>query len=203
MTCRPSADGVGPGGAEFASLIEALRRVLDAASLSAPSSQDARRAVAHLNQASDLLAGWRQDQSERITGRRDDLPGRGNPLLPAFRVFRFSNVEVRARVTFTEAFLGRGSVHGGVLPLLFDDVLGHLANVERAHSRTAFLHVDYRALTPIGQEVTLQADVDRIEGRKRFLSGRLLDGEKTLVEARGLFVELKPEHQASWAAGLG
>jgi acyl-CoA thioesterase FadM len=57
-----------------------------------------------------------------------------------------------------------------------------------AASRTASLTVDYRSLTPIGTELVVEGWVDRVDGRKIFVSGRLLDGDRVCAEAHGLFV---------------
>ena len=45
---------------------------------------------------------------------------------------------------------------------------------------------------PIEKELQFDAGVDRVDGRKIFVSGRLLDGETVLAEADALFVKLKP-----------
>ncbi|MBB5160612.1 hypothetical protein [Mycobacterium sp. AZCC_0083] len=47
-------------------------------------------------------------------------------------------------------------------------------------------------MTPIGRRLELDATLDRVEGRKRFVSGRLRDGTATVADAEGLFVELFP-----------
>jgi hypothetical protein len=74
-----------------------------------------------------------------------------------------------------------------------DEILGRLANSGgRTRSRTAYLHVDYRSVTPIGEELTFDGRFDRVEGRKRYLSGRMYRGEVLVTEANGLFVELRP-----------
>jgi hypothetical protein len=38
----------------------------------------------------------------------------------------------------------------------------------------------------------LDAGIDRIEGRKIFVAGRLLDGDDVLCEAEALFLKLLP-----------
>jgi len=76
---------------------------------------------------------------------------------------------------------------------VFDDLLGRLANAGgRRTSRTAYLTVNYRSITPIGRELRLEGRVDRQEGRKRFLTGRLFDGDTLCADAEGLFIELRP-----------
>jgi len=58
--------------------------------------------------------------------------------------------------------------------------------------RTAYLHVNYRQIVPIDKELQVDARVDRVEGRKIFVSGRLSDGDSVLTDAEALFVLLKP-----------
>jgi acyl-coenzyme A thioesterase PaaI-like protein len=87
-------------------------------------------------------------------------------------------------------------VHGGVLPLLFDEVLGRAAASHgRERIRTAYLNVAFKALTPLDSELTVRGWVDRVEDRKLFVRGELRDGEVLCAEAEGLFVALKPEHE--------
>jgi predicted thioesterase len=71
--------------------------------------------------------------------------------------------------------------------------LGRIANSgSRAVSRTAYLKVNYRHITPIGVELRVEATVDRIEGRKRWISGRLFHHDVLVADAEGLFIELRP-----------
>jgi acyl-CoA thioesterase FadM len=67
-----------------------------------------------------------------------------------------------------------------------------LANTGRSRSRTAYLHVNFRAISPIGHELRVTARVDRIEGRKRFLTGAIHHHGTLTADAEGLFVELRP-----------
>ena len=82
------------------------------------------------------------------------------------------------------------------MPLLFDDVLGRLSNSSGGPpARTAYLHVNFRRITPIGPELQVEATFDREEGRKRYLSGRLTKDGVLLADAEGLFVVLEPGQQ--------
>ncbi len=78
--------------------------------------------------------------------------------------------------------------------MLFDSVLGLTASVLSGsrRQRTAYLKIDYRHIVPIEKELQFDAGVDRIQGRKIFVSGRLSDGDTLLTEAEALFVRLKP-----------
>jgi acyl-coenzyme A thioesterase PaaI-like protein len=133
-------------------------------------------------------------EREQITGHRTDLPGRAQALVPPFHVDESSDRHVRGRVTFSRFYLGgNGAAHGGAVPLFFDEVLGRLANAGgRPMSRTAYLHVDYRSITPIGPELRVEAEFTHEEGRKRFIKGTIHHGETLTAEAEALFVALRP-----------
>jgi acyl-coenzyme A thioesterase PaaI-like protein len=121
------------------------------------------------------------------------LPGRGHPLLPPL-VHSGRSDHVAGTVTFTEAHAGAGSaVHGGQVALLFDEVLGGVAGYA-AKSRTASLHVNYRSLTPVGVALSFEAWVDRIDGRKVYVVGRLRDGDRLCADAEALFLRVDEWH---------
>jgi acyl-coenzyme A thioesterase PaaI-like protein len=88
-------------------------------------------------------------------------------------------------------------VHGGVLPLLFDHMFGMISHAAgRPISRTAFLHVDYRKITPIDKPLAVRGRVTSTEGRKAFVSAELVDpgglSDTVLAEGNGLMVRLLP-----------
>jgi acyl-coenzyme A thioesterase PaaI-like protein len=183
------------GGAAYADLHLAQRRLQDlltGATLPAALARDVTRRLVDLN---DLLAQHQVGEHERTDGLRPDLPGRGHPLLPSYVIDADEPGVLRGRVTFGRFHLGgNGVVHGGVQPLLFDDVLGMVVNHELdGVARTAYLHVDYRWVTPIDVELTFDATADAVDGRKRYASGRLTDADgRVLTKAEALFVQLLP-----------
>jgi len=183
------------GGRPFATFLERLREVQDLVAQAAPPEDVLAEAEAALARVGDLLRPWAAPESRVPPGHRLDLPGRGNPLLPPFLIDEETADTVRGRVRFTPYFVGGNhAAHGGALPLFFDDILGRLSNAHgRAPARTAYLHVNYRRITPIGPELSFDARIDREEGRKRFLSGVLHDaGGHVVADADGLFVVLLP-----------
>lgn len=182
------------GGAPYARFLELFRTLQDTVVSSNPPEELWEEVSAHLKTAIDLLEPWAAPEWQRPAGMRVDLPGRGNPLLIPFVWEDESEGHVRGRVVFRSFHLGgNGAAHGGTLPLLFDDVLGRLANsVGGTIGRTAYLKVNYRKITPIGVELQVDATVDRIEGRKRWVSARLSDHGTLIADAEGLFVELLP-----------
>ncbi|MBW8826074.1 MAG: PaaI family thioesterase [Acidobacteria bacterium] len=147
-----------------------------------------------LEELSTLLEPWVVPEGEQIAGTRIDLPSRGLSLLPPFVVDDATEDTVTGHVVFRRFYLGgNGAAHGGALPLFFDELLGHLANSgERPRARTAYLHVNYRHITPIEVELRFDANVHRIDGRKRWVTGRIHDGDTLVSDAEGLFVTLLP-----------
>jgi acyl-coenzyme A thioesterase PaaI-like protein len=182
------------GGAPYARFLELFRTLQDTVVGSNPPEARWEEVSADVKAAIDLLEPWAAPEWQRPAGMRVDLPGRGNPLLIPFVWDDESEGHARGRVVFRPFHLGgNGAAHGGTLPLLFDDVLGRLANsVGGSIGRTAYLKVNYRKITPIGVELQVEATVDRIEGRKRWVSARLLDQGTLIADAEGLFVELLP-----------
>jgi acyl-coenzyme A thioesterase PaaI-like protein len=133
-------------------------------------------------------------ERRRVFGRRTDLPGRGQVMSPKIVLTDSEQDSVEGTVRFGPYYLGgNGAAHGGTIPLMFDEVLGRLANSGgRPSQRTAYLHTDFRSITPIGKTLQLRAWVVSTEGRKRILRATLHDGNTLCAEAEGLFVALKP-----------
>jgi len=62
-------------------------------------------------------------------------------------------------------------------------------------TRTAYLHVDYRKITPIEEPLTAHGHISKIDGRKAFITATMTAADGTvLTEANGLMVRLLP-HQ--------
>ncbi len=124
-----------------------------------------------------------------------DLPNRGNIMQVPVNLRITDEGRVGGTARFRRFHLGRnGAVHGGALALLFDSLLGFAAFKlsDSPRQRTAFLHVNYRKIALVGKELQVDAGIDRIEGRKIFVQGRLLDGADVLCEAEALFLRLLP-----------
>lgn len=184
------------GGDEYRDLHTAHRRLQDAIAGAALPAGRAPDITRRLNEVAELLADFQVPESERWDGWRPDLPGRGEPLLPPYIIEEENDRLIRGRVTFTRFYLGgNGAAHGGTPPLLFDDVLGKVVNYhhDQGVARTAYLTVNYRRIIPIGAELRWDATVDRVDGRKRWGSARLVDADGiVLSDAEGLFLTLLP-----------
>jgi acyl-coenzyme A thioesterase PaaI-like protein len=83
-----------------------------------------------------------------------------------------------------------GYAHGGVIAAALDEAMSLVLHGQGTHAVTARLEIDLRAPAPVGSFVRLEADVERVEGRRLHVTARALgeDGGE-LAGARGVFVE--------------
>ncbi|WP_019546631.1 PaaI family thioesterase [Streptomyces sulphureus] len=182
-----------PEGEAFGELVDSVRRVQAAVSASAPPLRVAQALSGRLRDAAELLEEHEVTERERLVGGAA-LSGPGHPILVPYELDELTERELRGTVRFSRVHLGgNGAVHGGMLPLLFDDLLGTFVSMRGLPlSRTAFLTVNYRRITPVGRLLRLEATIDAVEGRKTSVTGRLLDGDALLADAEALFVQLRP-----------
>jgi acyl-coenzyme A thioesterase PaaI-like protein len=182
------------GGPDYGRFVEAVRTLQDHTRAADAPDEVITKAADMIEAVSELLAPYDADEWTTPSGRRMDLPNRGNIMqVPA--QLETAGDEVDGVIRFRRFHLGRnGAVHGGAVALMWDSVLGFAAfRLTRSHKqRTAYLHVNYRKIAPIDKELQVDARVDRTEGRKIFVTGRLLDGETVLCDAEALFVTLNP-----------
>ncbi len=154
-------------------------------------------AAEHIEKACGLLDGHQVPEGVAPAGRVLELPGLGHPLLPPW-VTRQSGADgVRMQGHFTRSHVGgNNAVHGGMIPLLYDWLFGMVVSTAGIRpTRTAYLHVDYRNVTPIDEPLIAHGRITDVDGRKVFISASMTSADGTLLsEANGLMVRLLP-HQ--------
>lgn len=183
------------GGPDYGRFVEAVRTLQDRARAADAPDGVITEAADLIEAASGLLAPYDADEWTSPSGRRMDLPNRGSVSSIPADYHKTDDGRIGGTVCFRRFHLGRnGAVHGGCIAQLFDSLLGYTTFrlTTSLYQRTAFLHVDYRKIVPIEMKLQVDAGVDSVEGRKMFISGRLLDDETVLAEAHALFVKLKP-----------
>ncbi|MDX1881814.1 PaaI family thioesterase [Mycolicibacterium sp. 120270] len=90
-----------------------------------------------------------------------------------------------------------GWVHGGVLALVLDQVMGEAASDGLTQPKfTGTITLRYLRGTPLGR-LRVEAAIERTDGYKTFVSGHMSDAEGKTVEAEGIFI--KP----AWARDAG
>ena len=182
----------GPAYGEF---VETMRTLQDlTVCVDAPDEVFAD-ALGKARELAELLEPYRAVEGQGPAGRVMHLPGRGSLLMLPWTVREAGPDGITMSGVFRRYHLGgNGAAHGGVLPLLFDDLFGMIVHYAgRPISRTAYLHVNYRKVTLLDTPLTVRGRVDRIEGRKTFVTAELLDEQgELLADCEGLMVQLLP-----------
>jgi acyl-coenzyme A thioesterase PaaI-like protein len=182
-------------GAGFGRFLTAMRRAQDLAVSADPDSDTWERAADDAEKLVALLEPFAAPEGVGPANRVPSLPGGGSLLMPPFGITKFDAEAVELTVQFSRFHVGGNSaVHGGVLPLMFDSTFGMIIHATgRPISRTAFLHVDYRKVTPIDTQLTVRGWLRESEGRKSFVNAELRDSDgHLLAEANGLMIRLLP-----------
>ncbi|OBG06964.1 thioesterase [Mycolicibacter sinensis] len=183
------------GGPDYGRFLEMMRDLQDHARAVDAPAEVISRATDALHEVCELLAPFDADEWSSPSGRRLDLPMRGNLLPVPMKLKKDDDGRLRGWARFRRFHLGRnGAAHGGAIGLLFDSVLGTASWLLTGgpYQRTAYLHVNYRSIVPIDVELQVDAWISRTEGRKIFVETTLRDGDRLLADGEALFVVLKP-----------
>jgi acyl-coenzyme A thioesterase PaaI-like protein len=174
---------------------QAVRELVDAGIRSTAPAAEIRRAQAEIEA---ITARLRTSQLPGPYGVRFRPDGRGrawgnpvvglrNAVAPPL-VITPDDRGVRSDFHLGAAYEGPpGSVHGGVLALVLDQVLGEAAGAGGKPGMTATLSLTYRQRTPLG-DLRTSAWIDRVDGIKTWARGEILGPEGVTVEAEGLFI---------------
>ncbi|MFT3660730.1 MAG: hotdog domain-containing protein [Gordonia sp. (in: high G+C Gram-positive bacteria)] len=182
--------------ASYPDFFHAMRGLMDLA-VAADADDDAyRRAAEKIGEVAAILEPHREAvEAAGPAARTVDLPGRGSVLAPPWTLDERGPDGIGGTVRFSRFHVGgHAAAHGGAVAHLFDDLYGWV--IEAAGlpiARTAYLKVDYRAVTPVDAPVRYAGRIDRVDGRKVFLVAELLDEEgSVLAESEALMVMLRP-----------
>ncbi len=179
---RPAVDRLG----------SALRDLQDRVATTSAPDDVVEEATAAISRAANLLDPYRY-VADRDKRHGDYLSEPGSmTFAPTFAPLSITGPTLTTRVRFPSFYLGsNGAAHGGAVAVVMDELLGRLALTVAGTARNAYLHVEYRNVTPLDVDLDLMSTVDRVDGRKFFLSGRMMNGDTLVAEATALFVRLR------------
>jgi len=107
-------------------------------------------------------------------------------------VFRFDGERLTGTGTLPAPYTGPpGTVHGGVVALVLDELLGATNACLGLGAYTGTLTIRYERPTPIGQELEFESWVDRTEGRKVFTVGTISAAGIVTARAEGVFIRVE------------
>lgn len=119
--------------------------------------------------------------------------GRLHPSSVGMDIRRDGDASVVATVRADPMFQGPpGRVHGGILAVLIDELMGTVNRMLGRRAFTARLAIDFRAAAPIDTELTLRAWLADQQDRKVTMRAEGRAGDTVFVEAEGLFVIPRP-----------
>jgi len=87
-------------------------------------------------------------------------------------------------------------IHGGFTSTIFDNVAGCLAFMacDLSPAVTAYLNVSHEQPMTVGKDYVAVVEVDKVEGRKVFLKGKIMDNENNIyANMESLFVKPKKD----------
>ena len=132
--------------------------------------------------------GLRYDDTGVTRAWGNAVIGLRNAIAPPLDVKRADDGTVWDEFSLSSAYEGPpGLVHGGILSLLLDHVLGMVSGTRGKPRMTAWVKVNYHRPTPLGP-LRIEAEVDRVDGFKTHAVGRILCDGGVTADAEGLFI---------------
>ena len=171
-------------------LAEASLRTTVPADVAAEVTAGIERLTARLRQEQIPGAfGVSLTSSGVVRGHGNAVVGMRNPVAVPLDVQRSD--EGRAWASFHLNALYEGppdTVHGGVVALVLDQILGEAAAAGGSPGMTGTLTLRYERNTPLG-DVSAEAWIDRVEGVKTIVKGEIRDAEgNPTARAEGIFI---------------
>ncbi|CAB1370250.1 PaaI family thioesterase [Denitratisoma oestradiolicum] len=119
------------------------------------------------------------------------VSGPCNPVAPRLHFHRQENRLV-ADVCFGVLHEGPpGTVHGGVLAAVYDQLFANANLINKTGGYTASLTIDFRRPTLLGAALRFCCWIERTEGRKVWVHGECVDGlGEVLTTARAIFIHV-------------
>ena len=194
-------DDLGPDEVEaerelYGPFAQAIRELVDAGIRTTVPADEVRRAQAEIEA---ITARLRTSQLPGPYGVRFRTDGRGrawgnsvvglrNAIAPPLVIVPDDDRGVRSDFRLGAAYEGPpGSVHGGVLALVLDQMLGEAAGAGGKPGMTATLTLTYRQRTPLG-DLRSSAWIEKVDGIKTWARGEIAGPDGVTVEAEGLFI---------------
>lgn len=175
---------------------QAVRELVDATIRTLVDDDEVRAAQAEVEAITERLRRKQLDGSFGVLFRADGkgrpwgnaVMGLRNPIAPPLRI----ETDGAGRA-WTDFHLGApyegppGLVHGGVVALVLDQLLGQAAGSGGRPGMTGTLTIRYRQGTPLG-DLRCEAWIERGEGIKTWAKGQIVGPDGVTAEAEGVFI---------------
>ncbi len=185
-------------------LAQAIRELSEVLVTSTPSIEDMNDIAERLElQArqfakSPRLYGQMAFQSDGHHGTRGEvnhelnaLAGWSNPLSPGLNMW-IEGDKAYGTVTCGWAYEGPpGHIHGGFVAAIFDQFMGMAQMMGKQPGMTGRLTTRYHRPTPLNVELTLEAWLESVEGRKTQMQAEMRNGDEVTATCEALFIRPK------------
>lgn len=196
-----SSDEVALLRQRYEPLTESIRELIDAALRTDADDAVVDRAKADIDAAAASLRRYPRDGTLGMTRtpEGDSIPwgnlgnGLRNPLAPPLVIEYDGPGRAHIDVELGAAYEGPpGHLHGGYCALVLDHLLGEVASRGSIDTvaATGTISLRYQRPTRLGR-LRVEAEIERIEGRKIFIAGHISDENGITVTAEGLFISLR------------
>lgn len=178
-------------------LADAVRELIDA---TVRTEADEATAAAAANVVRGVSAslrpftqkGWhavRHADTGRPLASTNPAAGQRNPIAPPMEVRQQPDGRCVTDIVLGPAYEGPpGTVHGGIVALVLDQLLGEAATEGLTLAKfTGTITLRYLRGTPLGP-LHAEAWVDRIDGHKTYAHGFISDAQGTTAQAEGVFI---------------
>lgn len=175
---------------------QAVRGLVDATIRTLADEDDIGAAQA---QVEELTARLRKEQVEGALGVKYGPDGKGrswgnaviglrNPIAPPLTIVHEEPGRVSSDFHLGAGYEGPpGLVHGGVVSLILDQILGQAVGSGGRPGMTGTLTIVYRQGTPLG-DLRAEGWIDRSEGIKTWAKGHVIGPDGVTAEAQGVFI---------------
>jgi acyl-coenzyme A thioesterase PaaI-like protein len=182
----------------YAPFTNAVRELVDVTIRTEVDADEIRAAQVEVEAIVERLRKKQMDGAYGVRFRHDGTRGRNwgntvmglrNPIAPPLHIHSDRKGRAWSDFSLGAPYEGPpGLVHGGVIALMLDQVLGHAVSTSGRPGMTGTLTITYRQGTRLG-DLRCEAWVDRREGIKTWGKGQILNpaGEVT-AEAEGVFI---------------
>lgn len=168
-----------------------------------PEAEVGAMAAERLAEVVSLLAPHVRAERDMVPGAdvvpgafldRSPVTGALNPIAPPVDFGLGTDGLARTTTRLGLPYQGPpGRVHGGWVATLLDHLMGcAAASVGPGFSYTRTLTVDYDDGVPLFEELIVTGRVERVEGRKIWMTGDLFAGGTVRARAHGLWVSARP-----------
>jgi acyl-coenzyme A thioesterase PaaI-like protein len=193
---------------EFLRLADAVRELLAAMRTADAPPEVLRKAADMVEEAAALVAPHAVDSTPAQSALRFEhsdmsqfdsgdaalmfpyspIVGPLNAISPPL-TFTFDGERMVGGGTLPPPYTGPpGAVHGGIVALIFDELLGAVSSAHGHGGYTGTLTIRYEKPTPIDREIVVESRVDHIEGRKIFAEGTITHDGTVTARAQAIFI---------------